>query len=110
MEQYGFWITTTAIGLMIAALGYFLKRTLGELERKIERSEATTKERFEALEKRIEKQDERFDGLIRDLPTKYAYRDDLIRMTQNIESGMDRIRDGVDNLREIIMNIRREGA
>lgn len=93
MEQYQFWVATTVIGLMIGALGFFLKRTLTEVERKIERSERSNKERFEALEKRVEKQDERFDQLVQGLPTKYAYRDDLIRMSQNIEGKLDRIQD-----------------
>lgn len=87
------WIATTVIGLMITALGWFIKRMVSELEKKIERSDAANKERFEALEKRIEKQDERMDQMVKDLPRTYALRDDLIRMTQAIEARLDKIHD-----------------
>ena len=104
MEQYGFWVTTTVVALMISGLGFFLKRTLSELEKKIERSESATTGRFEGLEKRLDKQEERFDAMIKDLPKQYAYRDDLIRMSQGIDSRLDKIQDSLISL------IRKEGA
>lgn len=93
MEQYTYWIVTTILGLMIGALGWLIKKLIGDLETKIARSEASTSKRLEQLEKRVDKGDERFDALIKDLPQKYAYRDDLIRMSQTIEARLDRIQD-----------------
>lgn len=99
--QYSFWVLTTAVGLMIAALAWFIKRLVGELEAKIARSEKTTCERMDALEKRIDRQDDRYDDLLKQLPEKYALRDDLIRMAQNIESQLSQIRDLIiTNMRE----------
>lgn len=100
MEQYGYWVVTGAVGLMVGALAWFLKRTLAELESKITRSETATKSRFEGLEKRIDKQDERFDQMVKDLPKTYAYRDDLIRMTQNLDARLDKIQDILMDLRK----------
>ncbi|MEF9974358.1 MAG: hypothetical protein RR893_10580 [Clostridia bacterium] len=93
MEQYSTWLVTGAVGLMIGALGWFIRRTISEVESKIVKSEEATRGRFEAIEKRVDKQDERFDQMVKDLPKTYAYRDDLIRMTQAIESRLDRIQD-----------------
>jgi len=85
-SQYAFWAATGAVGLMVAALAWFIKRLVSDLEAKIERGEKRAGERMAALEKRIDKQEERYDRLITLLPEKYALRDDLIRMTQNIEA------------------------
>jgi DNA repair ATPase RecN len=95
--QYAYWIITGAVGLMVAALAWFIKRLVAELESKIERSEKTTCERMDALEKRMDKQEERYDRLLTQLPEKYALRDDLIRMTQNIESQLSQIRELIVN-------------
>ena len=92
-SQYAFWAATGAIGLMVAALAWFIKRLVGDLEAKIERGEKSAGERMDALEKRIDKQEERYDRLITLLPEKYALRDDLIRMTQNIEAQLGQIRE-----------------
>jgi DNA repair ATPase RecN len=92
-QQYGFWITTTVAGLMIAALAWFIKRLFSELEAKIARSEKAACDRMDAMEKRVDRQDDRYDDLLKQLPEKYALRDDLIRMAQNIESQLSQIRD-----------------
>jgi len=97
MDQYSFWVVTSVIGLMIAALAWFMKRLVSELEAKIARSEKANRERMDALEKRIDRQDDRYDQLLTQLPEKYALRDDLIRMTQNIEAQLSRIRDLIIN-------------
>lgn len=99
MEQYTYWLITGIIGLMIGALGWFIKRTVSDLEAKITRTETTNQGRFESIEKRIEKQEERFDRMIKDLPKTYAYRDDLIRMTQNIDGRLDKIQDTLMELK-----------
>ena len=93
MEQYGVWITTTVVTLMIGGLGFFMKKTLADIEKKIEKNESATAGRLGIIEKRQDKQDERFDAMVKELPKQYAYRDDLIRMSQAIESRLDRIQD-----------------
>lgn len=93
MEQYWYWIATTAIGLMIGALGFFLKRTLSELEKKVERSESASSGRSVLMEKRLEKLEDRFDNLLKEMPDKYASRDDMIRMNQGLEYRLDKIQD-----------------
>ena len=99
--QYSFWLITGVIGLMVAALAWFMKRLVGELEAKIARTEKANSERMDALEKRIDRQDDRYDDLLKQLPEKYALRDDLIRMAQNIESQLSNIRDLIiTNMRE----------
>ena len=99
MQQVGFWIVTTVAGLMIGALGWFVKRTVSEMEGLVGRSDAANKERFLSIEKRAEKQGERYDAMVSDLPTKYAMRDDLIRMNRNIESRLDKIQDLIMDLK-----------
>ena len=97
MEQYAHWIVTTAVGLMVAALAWFIKRLVAELEEKIERSERATGARMDALDKRMSRQEDRYDTLLTQLPEKYALRDDLIRMTQNIEGQLSQIRELIVN-------------
>ena len=97
MEQYAHWIVTTAVGLMVAALAWFIKRLVAELEEKIERSERATGARMDALDKRMGRQEDRYDTLLTQLPEKYALRDDLIRMTQNIEGQLSQIRELIVN-------------
>lgn len=97
MEQYAHWIVTTAVGLMVAALAWFIKRLVTELEEKIERSERATGARMDALDKRMGRQEDRYDTLLTQLPEKYALRDDLIRMTQNIEGQLSQIRELIVN-------------
>lgn len=97
MEQYAHWIVTTAVGLMVAALAWFIKRLVAELEEKIERSERATGTRMDALDKRMGRQEDRYDTLLTQLPEKYALRDDLIRMTQNIEGQLSQIRELIVN-------------
>lgn len=100
--QYGYWAVTGMIGLMVAALAWFIKRLVSELEVKIARSEKSACERMDALEKRMDKQEDRYDNLLVQLPEKYALRDDLIRMSQNIEAQLAQIRD-------LIVSALREG-
>ena len=95
--QYAYWIVTFAVGLMVAALAWFIRRLIAELEGKIERSEKQTGERMDALEKRMNRQEDRYDMLLTQLPEKYALRDDLIRMTQNIEAQLSQIRELIVN-------------
>lgn len=95
--QYIFWIATTVIGLMIAALAWFIKRLVSELEAKIARTEKANGERMDALEKRMEKQEDRYDNLLKQLPEKYALRDDLIRLAQNISAEIGSLRDLIIN-------------
>jgi flagellar biosynthesis/type III secretory pathway M-ring protein FliF/YscJ len=95
--QYAYWIVTFAVGLMVAALAWFIRRLIAELENKIERSEKATGERMDALEKRMNRQEDRYDVLLTQLPEKYALRDDLIRMTQNIEAQLSQIRELIVN-------------
>ena len=102
MQEYTFWLVTGAIGLMIAALAWFIKRMIAEIEKKIEQSAEQNKGRFAAIEKRIDKQDERFDQMVKDLPKTYAYRDDLIRMSQNLDSRLDKIQD-------LLISMKKEG-
>lgn len=103
MEQYGYFIATTVIGLMIGALGWFLQRMVKEIDQKLDRSDNANKDRFDSLEKRVNKQEERFDQMIKDLPKTYAYRDDLLRMMQAIEGRLDKQQD-------LLMDIKRGGA
>jgi len=95
--RYAYWVVTTAVGLMVAALAWFIRRLIAELESKIERSEKVTGERMDALEKRMSRQEDRYDMLLTQLPEKYALRDDLIRMTQNIEAQLSQIRELIVN-------------
>ena len=91
--QYSFWLVTSVVGLMIAALAWFIKRLVGELEAKIARSDKANGDRMDAIEKRMDKQEERYDRLLTQLPEKYALRDDLIRMTQDINAQLTQIRE-----------------
>lgn len=97
MEQYAYWIVTFLVGLMVAALAWFIRRLISELEDKIERSEKATGARMDALEKRVGRQEDRYDMLLTQLPEKYALRDDLIRMSQNIEAQLSQIRELIVN-------------
>jgi len=91
--NYSFWVATTVIGLMVAALAWFIKRLVSELENKIAASDKANRERMDALEKRVDRQEDRYDMLLTQLPEKYALRDDLIRMSQNISAELGALRD-----------------
>jgi DNA repair ATPase RecN len=90
---YAYWAVTGAVGLMVGSLAWFIKRLVTELETKIARGEKSACDRMDALEKRMDKHEERYDRLLTQLPEKYALRDDLIRMSQNIESQLGQIRE-----------------
>ena len=96
-SEYAYWVVTGAVGLMVGTLAWFIRRLVAELEAKIERGEKATRDRMDALEKRMEKQEERYDRLLTLLPDKYALRDDLIRMSQNIEAQLGQIRELIVN-------------
>ena len=95
--RYAYWVVTFSVAVMVAALAWFIKRLVADLEHKIERSEKVAGERMDALEKRMDRQEDRSDALLTQLPEKYALRDDLIRMTQNIEAQLSQIRDLIVN-------------
>ena len=96
-SEYVYWVVTGAVGLMVGTLAWFIRRLIADLEAKIERGEKATRDRMDALEKRMEKQEERYDRLLTLLPDKYALRDDLIRMSQNIEAQLGQIRELIVN-------------
>ncbi len=96
-SEYAYWVVTGAVGVMVGTLAWFVRRLIAELEAKIERGEKATRDQMDALQRRMDKQEERYDRLLTILPDKYALRDDLIRMSQNIEAQLGQIRELIVN-------------
>lgn len=79
-NKYVYWIITTAIGLMVGAIGYFVKRTWDKTEKRIAEQEARTREVEDKLSKTIA-----------DLPFLYTLREDFIRAQANHDRKLDQI-------------------
>ena len=82
MDSWVSWIiqglTMTGVGI----IGYFLKRTLAQLEERITKQE----QRIDQLEKEMQ-------AFINQLPFTYTLRDDFLRTVANFDKKLDKILD-----------------
>ena len=79
-NKYVYWVITTAIGLMVCAIGFFVKRTLDKNEKRMTAQEARTRDVEDKLNKTIA-----------DLPFLYTLREDFIRAQANHDRKLDQI-------------------
>lgn len=80
METYEFWLVTTVLGLMIAAIGFFVKRTI-----------AGNEKANEARDKRIGELEGKLNSTIKEMPFLYTLREDFIRAQANTDRKLDDI-------------------
>ena len=93
MDNWIFWVVTTVFLTMMGALAWFIKRTISNFEASITNVVKTFGDQTDKLERRIAAQEERHNQLIKDLPSVYAYREDMIRYSQDTNSRLDRLQD-----------------
>ena len=98
MNEWVFWIATTVITSMMGALCYFIKRMISGIDKKLEAMAKSHDDRMERLEERMAAQEERHNQMIKDLPAVYAYRDDLLRMSADIRTQLDKLQDLIVDL------------
>ena len=78
MDQWIFWLVTTAVMLLVGAIGYFVKRTLDQIVISIK-----------GLESRICDLEQKWAGL----PFIYTLREDFIRAMSGVENKLNKILD-----------------
>ncbi len=78
MDQWIFWLVTTAVMLLVGAIGYFVKRTLDQIVISIKGLEG----RICDLEKKWA-----------ELPFIYTLREDFIRAMSGVENKLNKILD-----------------
>lgn len=78
MDQWIFWLVTTAVMLLVGAIGYFVKRTLDQIVISIKGLEG----RICDLEKKWA-----------ELPFVYTLREDFIRAMSGVENKLNKILD-----------------
>lgn len=78
MDQWIFWLVTTAVMLLVGAIGYFVKRTLDQIVISIKGLEG----RICDLEKKWA-----------ELPFIYTLREDFIRAMSGVENMLNKILD-----------------
>ena len=114
MQQYVFWIVTTMMGLVIAIIGYFIKRTLTHIEDRQKSTEETLIKRLDSLKQEseartnktdqdVERLRERLDGMIEALPRQYVQKEDWLLGNQTVDRKLDRIM-------EILMDLKGRGT
>lgn len=109
MEQWGFWIATTVLTLLIGALGWFIKKQISDImcgaaqnredfsaqmkqtradfQSKMEDIRNDFKEALENQDRRLEK----IESAINDMPYKYTLKEDFIRSMGMVEKKLDQI-------------------
>lgn len=78
MSEWINWVVTTGIGLMIAIISYYFKKTAQE-----------TSDAIRGLDSRIADLEEKMTKL----PFVYTMRDDFIRAMSNVENKLNKILD-----------------
>jgi len=102
--DWTFWVVTTVFAAMLGALAYFIKRTIATFESSLatitknfddraQRLEKRIDDQEQRLEKRIDDQEVRHNQMIKDMPTVYAYREDMIRMSTDTNNRLEKIQD-----------------
>jgi Mg2+ and Co2+ transporter CorA len=109
MEQWGFWIATTVLGLLVGALGWFIKKQISdimagaaqnreEFSAQMRQTRADFQSKMEDIRNdfkaAIENQDKRFEKIesaINDMPYKYTLKEDFIRSMGSVEKKLDQI-------------------
>lgn len=81
-NAYIYWIITGAIGLMIGALGWFVKRQRDKDDRRMERIEQAQARDHEHLERTL-----------RELPLTYTLREEFLRVTSLQTNKIDKVTD-----------------
>lgn len=94
-SKWFYWAVTGLIGAMFAALLYFIKR---------QRTDDDA--RFKAIEERQEKETERMNRLISELPVTYTLRDEFLRVTTTQNSKMDKIADMLTTIAQDVACLR----
>lgn len=95
MDKWGFWASTTVVGLMISGLIFFLKKQLSDIEKSIEKSRQDSLKARESLGDRIEKLEGKLQSTIEEMPYKYTLRDDFIRAVTGLDAKLDKILDKI---------------
>lgn len=79
-NKYVYWVITTVVGLMVGAIGFFVKKTMEKSEKRISAQEARTRE-----------VEDKLNNTIKDLPFLYTLREDFIRAQANHDRKLDQI-------------------
>lgn len=83
-NAYIYWVITGAIGLMIGALSWFVKRQRDKDDRRMERIEQAQARDHEHLERTL-----------RELPLTYTLREEFLRVTGQQTNKIDKLMDMV---------------
>lgn len=82
------WAIQTMIMLVIALIGYFIRTSIKNIEKRIDDNE-----------KKIEKLEEHFNKHKEELPWRYTQKDDFIRAMSNLDSKLDKIYDTITKVK-----------
>jgi len=93
VDSWVTWIIQIAIGLVIGVLGFFMKRTLTQIERQFEQQKSETDKKISDQQNRTEKLEEKLNTFIGNMPFQYTLRDDFIRAFAGLENKLDKILD-----------------
>lgn len=86
-NKYVYWIITGIIGLMIAALIWFLKRNIDKTDKRMEQIEQAQARDHEHLERTL-----------RELPLTYTLREEFLRVTSTQTNKIDKLTDMVGEI------------
>lgn len=89
------WVITTAVGLMIAALAYFLKKQISDLVHSIEKNHQENLKAHKDINERVDKLENKLNGTLEELPLRYTLREDYIRTMMGFEAKLDKILDRI---------------
>lgn len=91
MDQLVYWIATTVLGLMIGALGWFIKRLIDGQKKEMEALRAEVQSSMRQTNGRIDKLEDKLQETIESMPYKYTMREDFIRSVSGLEQKLDKI-------------------
>lgn len=86
-NDIAFWAIQTVIGLMIGAIGYFIKDLRKTMQNEIERSQAESKNNKDKIEK-LEKE---FNDYKESVPYKFVLHEEFNRVVGNFDRKLDEI-------------------
>ena len=82
VEEYVFWAVTGAVGLLISALTFFVKRGMDKKD---------TRDRDKEQDKRITEVEDKLNNTINQMPFLYTLREDFIRSSAQQTQKLDQI-------------------
>ena len=98
MDQWIYWVVTTAFTLLLGALSWFVKRTLDELRKENDTIRKEFSRQFDTQAARMDKLEAKLQDTIESMPYKYTLRDDFIRSMAGVENKLNKILDKLSGI------------